>query len=181
MQDYQVQTRAIQAVAESILKEVLRIIGKYDLRYYILGGTLLGAVRHQGFIPWDDDIDLGMPRPDYERFLTLARQELSDPYQLQTFQDQVRTSESYYAQVAKTDTLVYKVYAGNEVKSNVWIDIFPLDGVPERKLPFFVWKNKAMLLSKLFTLSQVEKEYDISRNEASAFKTKKEKIITLYV
>ena len=60
-----------------IVKQVVALCDKYGLMYYMLGGSMLGAIRHKGFIPWDDDIDLGMPRKDYERFLELAPKELS--------------------------------------------------------------------------------------------------------
>ena len=70
--------RRLQLVELDILKEFLRICDKYHLRYYALGGTLLGAVRHKGFIPWDDDVDIGMPRPDFCRFEQVIEKELPD-------------------------------------------------------------------------------------------------------
>ena len=63
----------LQTVNLEMIKLFTEICRKYDLTYFALGGTLLGAVRHQGFIPWDDDVDMGMPRPDYERFRKIAK------------------------------------------------------------------------------------------------------------
>ena len=65
-----------------ILMELDRICRKFGLRYFLDSGTLLGAVRHKGFIPWDDDIDLLMPRKDYDKLIEIASQELSFPYYL---------------------------------------------------------------------------------------------------
>ena len=72
------KVRQIQLGELSLLEKYIEICSKYNLRYYALGGTLLGAIRHKGFIPWDDDMDLGMPRKDYEKFLEICEKELPD-------------------------------------------------------------------------------------------------------
>lgn len=67
------KVRQIQLGELSLLEKYIEICTKHNLRYYALGGTLLGAIRHKGFIPWDDDMDLGMPRKDYENFWKFAK------------------------------------------------------------------------------------------------------------
>ena len=69
--------RRLQQVEAELIRLFVDICEKEHLRYYMLYGTMLGAVRHKGFIPWDDDVDFGMPRPDYERFLKIAHHYLS--------------------------------------------------------------------------------------------------------
>ena len=66
----------------SILKDFIYVCEKYNLHYTLGGGSVLGAVRHHGFIPWDDDLDINMPRKDYERFKNIFANELSDEYEL---------------------------------------------------------------------------------------------------
>ena len=78
--------RRMQLEELAILDEFVSICEAHSLRYYLLGGTLLGAVRHNGFIPWDDDVDVCMPRPDYEAFLALPKETFKEPYSLCTFE-----------------------------------------------------------------------------------------------
>lgn len=123
------ELREIQLKELEVLKEFLKICRKYKLRYYCLGGTLLGAVRHKGFIPWDDDIDVGMPRPDFIKFEKIIRQELPEYMRYYSYKD--GTGYNYYF-TKMTDSRI-KVIDESAVipaEREVWIDIFPLDGMP---------------------------------------------------
>ena len=64
--------RQVQLIQLEILKDFVKVCNKYNLQYFLDGGTLLGAVRHKGFIPWDDDLDVAMPRKDYDKFCKIA-------------------------------------------------------------------------------------------------------------
>ncbi len=111
-----------------MLKYIKKICDKNNLRYYLAGGTLLGAIRHQGFIPWDDDIDILMPRPDYDKFAEIMKKE-KGRYLLLT-QDQ---DDYYYVFNKMVDTkTTLKEYWMNPIKNmGVYLDVFPLDGFPE--------------------------------------------------
>ena len=78
------QLRKLQNLEFFILQEVKRICDRYEIPYFLTGGTLLGAVRHGGFIPWDDDIDVGMTRDNYNRFLCVCEADLDEKFFLQT-------------------------------------------------------------------------------------------------
>ena len=115
---------------------------KNELRYYIAGGTCLGAYRHKGFIPWDDDIDVYMPRPDYDKFIDLyTKQSLQNRYKLYCLE----TNNSPYPFAKLEDSFTKIVNARTSLHKSVWIDIFPLDGVKIDELKLLrkaVWKIK---------------------------------------
>lgn len=117
----------LQTIEINLLKIFINICEKRHLRYYLIGGTLLGAVRHKGFIPWDDDIDVGMPRKDYEKFLQLAPEFLPQQYFLQTYRTEIDAPWPF-AKLRDNNTL-YKESATAKlpVHQGLWIDIFPLD------------------------------------------------------
>ena len=124
-----------------IVKNVVFLCDKYNLKYYMLGGTMLGAIRHKGFIPWDDDIDLGMPRDDYERFLKIAPKELPSVLKVVNYRN-TPSYQYYITRVLDTETKVVEERIGNDNKyTNASIDVFPIDGTPNngvlRKIYFF--------------------------------------------
>ena len=106
--------RDIQLASTKILLEIDRVCKEHNLNYFVIDGTLLGAVRHKGFIPWDDDIDIAMPRADYERFLTLFNQVTEMPF----LEAQLYTHSNGLWNLMK---VVHKNLAC------AYVDIFPVD------------------------------------------------------
>lgn len=117
-----------QKVLLNMLKWFDRFCRDNNLKYYALGGTLLGAVRHAGFIPWDDDIDLGMPRDDYERLARLMGSSVHDHYILETPMSEDAEYCYPYCKLYDTHTtLVENVRC--KLRRGIYLDIFPIDGV----------------------------------------------------
>lgn len=123
--------RKIQMIELEIAKEIKRICDMNNINYFLDGGSLLGAVRHNGFIPWDDDFDIGMLREDYEKFLLIANYELSEKYVLQTMHNE-KNYGLVFAKVRKKDTLFLEEKSSSNLCYNgIFIDIFPYDAYPK--------------------------------------------------
>lgn len=123
------ELREVQDVLYEILKSFAAFCDEHDLRYFLFGGTLLGAVRHQDFIPWDDDIDVSMPRPDYDRFLALTKESPWENYQ-------VVQSVQPFVKVVDIRTLCIERFLQSKYNIGLFIDIFPIDGLPaEKEIP----------------------------------------------
>ncbi len=112
-----------------ILSEVDRFCEEHGIRYSLAYGTLIGAVRHKGYIPWDDDIDLIMPRPDYDRFIDSFRSEKNVILDLSKSNTCVET----FAKVCRKGTIMVDKELGRALWG-VNVDIFPIDGAPDSKL-----------------------------------------------
>lgn len=122
--------RKMQLVQLEMLNVVDDICRKYNIVYYLSCGSLLGAVRNQGFIPWDDDIDVSMPYDSYLRFLSVAQNELGEKYFLQT-EDTDPCWHRAYATIRKNNTTMLRNRKWR-AHQGIWLDIFPIAGVRNR-------------------------------------------------
>lgn len=147
----------IQKKELDILKEFIRVCQNYNLTYYALGGTLLGAVRHGGFIPWDDDIDIGMPREDYEKLKRLgASGVFRSPY-FCINSDSDRSYTQAFMKLQDTSTSITMTYSNIEQAESLWIDIFPIDGMPGGWLKKRIQEKRYLFSRMMVQLSQFNK------------------------
>lgn len=147
--------KKLQDLELEMMLKIDEICKKNNLTYYLMGGTLIGAVRHQGFIPWDDDIDIGMPRPDYERFMKIAKKELGNEFGILTPYD----TEGYQFTFSRVINKKMKILYKNNMKLkkwNIWIDIFPLDSMPKNKILFTFRKYLLLYRRCMVMLSAFE-------------------------
>ena len=136
--------KEIQGYQLKILLEVKKICEKNNIKYFLSAGTLLGAVRHKGFIPWDDDLDIGMLRSEYDKFLNIAEKELSSEYFLQTL-NKVRLNNTIYREYLSRNC---------KINSGIYIDIFPYDNVPDSKLLRTKQKIETYILKRLLLMAK---------------------------
>lgn len=111
-----------------LLKAFIKVCEKHNLTYFLVGGTCLGAVRHKGFIPWDDDIDVGLPREDYDKFIKLQKEFEGTNFFIQTFETDKKYSYNYAKLRDSSTTYIENFYKTTQFNHGVWIDIFPIDG-----------------------------------------------------
>ncbi|MBO5178246.1 MAG: LicD family protein [Lachnospiraceae bacterium] len=143
------QLRKLQLEQLELLKEVDRICRKNNIPYYITGGTMLGAVRHKGFIPWDDDIDVSMLRKDYHRFCVACGKDLdTNRFFLQTW-DTDKHYRYQYGRLRRNNTLYIR--SGHEDAKHhngINIDLFPVDNVPDNRILCRIYKTGCEVFRK---------------------------------
>lgn len=117
-------------IQKEILNEIVTFCEENGIRYFLAYGTLLGAIRHKGYIPWDDDIDIHMPRPDYEKFITLYNKKSNSRYQVISHELD-RRYKVPFAKIYRKDTIVTEFFY-KQSTFGVYVDIFPLDGIKSK-------------------------------------------------
>ena len=145
--------RDIQIGSLEILKKVSEICAEQHLTYYLAYGTLIGAVRHKGFIPWDDDIDLWMPRDDYEKLINYFMCNESGLFPFKLFS--IYNNADYPYEISRISDVRYKLVVDNEKPYGIglFVDVYPLDGVGNSPKEYTKLKNRASKLSSLCYLS----------------------------
>ncbi len=126
-----IDLQKIHRLQLDMLKEVKRICEKHGIPYFLMGGTLLGAVRHGGFIPWDDDLDVGMCRDDYFRFLEVADQELQSQYFIQDWKKEKHYGFPYAKMMVKNTVWLEAVSRNVDISHGVYIDIVGFYPIPD--------------------------------------------------
>jgi len=145
----EISLEEMRSIQIEMLDKLADFCNENGIRYYLCGGTLLGAVRHKGYIPWDDDIDVNIPRPDLNKLLTISNKKIANNLVIEAPGDEKGNSRSFY-RIYNTDTelVAYNQRLGTEYRCNIFIDIFPVDALPHTKaLNYLVYLISGFLIS----------------------------------
>ena len=133
----------IQRTILEIFKEFDRLCNKYNIPYYAIGGTCIGAIRHNGFIPWDDDMDVAIPIEEFDRFISIAKEELP-PYYKVFSSSEVQHYRYLFIKIIDTrTTFIEKLeYEYEDSYKGIFLDIMPISGIPENLLYNWLFRLK---------------------------------------
>lgn len=146
--------RKIQKIELYVLKELKRICEQNDIKYFLIAGTLIGSVRHKGFIPWDDDIDVGMLRSDFEKFVELCKTELNkDEFFLQIPENEETSADYGIARLRLNNTrIVIESRKNVKCHEGFFVEIFPYDNMPDNKILAKIYGNGFAVLKRIYAL-----------------------------
>lgn len=150
----QEELEKIQQIETDCLKAIVNICEQEQIEYFLIGGTALGAVRHKAFIPWDDDIDIGMTRDNYNKFLAVAENLLPSNYHLQSPYNEKKSPYTYSK--IRIDGTKFVEYCNRNVEMHhgVYVDIFPFDEVPDDEKKNIAQFKKYQKWTKIFVYRQ---------------------------
>ncbi len=162
MGNYNDSNKKVQELTIFTLKTFIQFCEDHDLKYYFTGGALIGVKRHQGFIPWDDDIDIGMPREDFDRFHKLVKDEMPAGFGLcNRYTD--RSWHFAMSQFIDLESEIEINLAEEPRKANVWIDVFPLDGLPKNKCVRWFRVKNILIHRYLVQMAHIRTQVDVHR------------------
>ena len=154
----------LKQIQIEILDYVDNFCKKNKIKYWIDCGTLLGAVRHKGFIPWDDDIDIGMLREDYEKFMQLFNKDNKSKYYFICYET-AKNCPYTFGKILDTSTLMYEPNKESGIESSVFIDLIPYDNVPDNENKMNKMFKKRDFYKKLNNLQKYKEFYIKNKNK----------------
>lgn len=149
--------KRLQKIEVDMLKDFNELCEKHDIDYFAIAGTAIGAVRHKGFVPWDDDIDIGMTRENYEKFLKIAKKEYSDKYDVLN----AETNEHYPLMTTmwskKGTKFVVEYFKDLDVEFGVFLDIQCFDNIPDDENKMRSQARRAWIWGKILILRNIKR------------------------
>ncbi len=147
----QEQLNKIHKIELICLDELVRICDKHNINYFLIGGTLIGAVRHKGFIPWDDDIDIGMLRADYDKFIKICETEIDkSKFFLQIPETDSNSADFELARLRINNTKFVQEHRKNlKTHEGFFVEIFPYDSIPNSKIKSFLYSYFFKILKRI--------------------------------
>lgn len=156
MKEYDNETlKRVQAVELGILKDFIKLCEENDITYFGIAGTGIGALRHKGFIPWDDDIDIAMPREDHDRFVKIAKAQYAEKYYVLNGLEDSNYPLLTTRWILKGTTFIEEPLKKIDCKFGIFLDIYPLDKIPDDEKLFRRQARKAFFYSKLLILRSI--------------------------
>lgn len=156
MREYdEVTLKKVQAKEMEILKDFMALCDKYNLNYFGIAGTGIGVLRHQGFIPWDDDIDVALPREDFNKFVEYARQELKDKYIVMNAEYDENYPLMTTRLMLKGTKFREEALQNINCELGIFLDIYPFDKISDNPKEFKKQANKSWFWSKLLILRSI--------------------------
>lgn len=157
----------IQTIALDALKEIQRICRQNDIKFYLRGGSVMGAIKYNGFVPWDDDTDISVPRPDYDRFIEVFSSHWSDKYWLATYRNG-DAIHSYFPRLLLREEYREKMnLEPNNHLGLTILDVLPLDGVPGSGLGRTIFNYTVMYYRLLGAVHTVRYKDTISQHKGA--------------